>query len=122
VASVEAAQLEDLADDVTINFPWGGLLDAALGSRADVLAAVARAAKPGASVGLIVSSTARDGREDLDLAQLSGLCGAYREAGLEMLSFRRATRGDVNAVHSSWGKRLGVGRSRPAFVINCVRR
>jgi 16S rRNA (adenine(1408)-N(1))-methyltransferase len=122
VGSIEASGLEAIADDVTVSFPWGTLLDAVLGSRPDVLASVARVAKSGAPVRVLVSAIERDGRSEIDLVALGRLRGIYREAGLEITGTRAATRADIDAACSSWGKRLGAGRWRPAFVIAAVRR
>ena len=122
VTAVEAAELDAIADEVTVHFPWGPLLDAALGEDADVLAAVASLAKPGAPVRILVSATARDGRASLTRADLEGLRPRYRAAGLELVSVRPASCADVDAARSTWGKRLGAGRSRPAFVVRARRR
>ena len=104
-----------------MHFPWGALLDALVGSRADVLAAIARAVKPRGSLDIVVSTTERDGRGALSIERLADLRGAYAAAGLEMAEVRSASWSDVQAVRSSWGKRLDAGRSRPAFIMRCVR-
>jgi len=119
---VEDAGLESLADEVTVHFPWGSLLSAVLGGAPLVLAAVASLAKVGACVRILVSATERDGLAPLTLGDLSGLSTCYADAGLALRSIRRATRGDVSEARSSWGKRLDAGRTRPAFVIEAVRR
>lgn len=104
-----------------MHFPWGALLDAVVGARADVLAAVARAMKPGGSLDLLVSTTERDGRSPLTVRQFEDLRDAYAAAGLRISDVRCAAWSDVQAAHSSWGKRLDAGRSRPAFVVRCRR-
>jgi hypothetical protein len=122
VAAAESATLDRVVDEATVHFPWGALLDAVLGQRPDVLAAVARPLKVGASLRVLVSTIERDGREPLSVGRLAALRTRYAAAGLEMRDVRPATTADIDSAHSSWGKRLGAGRSRPAFVVNCVRR
>ena len=122
VTSVEAAAFDGIADEATIHFPWGALLDSVLGSRADVLAAVARTLRPGARLRILLSTIERDGREPLNVTNLDGLRAAYAAAGLALQDVRVAIRSDIEDAHSSWGKRLDAGSSRPAFVLRCVRR
>lgn len=119
---MEDAGLEWLADEVTVHFPWGTLLSAVLGDAPVVLAAVASLAKPGACVRILVSSTERDGRSPLTLNTVSVVCSSYGEAGLDVRSIRPATPSDIAESRSTWGKRLDAGRTRPAFVIDAVRR
>lgn len=120
VAAVEAAPLGPIADVVTVHFPWGPLLDAALGRDAAVLGAVAALAKPGARLRVLASVIERDavpGSPDSDV-----IAAAYAAAGLDRVAVRPATPADVVAARSSWGKRLGAGRARPAFVLEAIRR
>jgi len=122
LASVETACLGPLGDEVTVHFPWGSLLDAVVGEDPPVLAAVALLAKLGGRVRVLISTIERDGRVPLSLDQLMGLAPSYRDAGLAIGMVRTATRADIVAARSSWGKRLDAGHTRPAFVIEAVRR
>jgi hypothetical protein len=117
---VEQCALPALAHEITVSFPWGTLLDGMLGANAEVLAALAATARPDATLRVLVSLVERDGRGALPEAEW--LAAAYGEAGLRSLAIAPATREDVDAADSSWGKRLGVGRTRPAFVLTAVRR
>ena len=112
--------LGPVAGEVAVTLPWGTLLDAALGWREDVLAALAAIARRGATLTAIVSVTDRDGRGEMPA--VAALRDAYRAAGFEGLTLRAATVDDITAARSSWGKRLGVGRTRPAFVMRATRR
>ncbi|HYK97571.1 MAG TPA: hypothetical protein VEU77_04185 [Candidatus Acidoferrales bacterium] len=116
----QCADLGPLADEVTVTLPWGALLEALLGRHADVLGAMAAISRPGATLRAIVSLTDRDGHGAMPAA--ATLCEAYRDAEFDDLVVRPATADDVAAARSSWGKRLGVGRVRPAFVLRATRR
>jgi ubiquinone/menaquinone biosynthesis C-methylase UbiE len=94
-----SAELASLADLVTVHFPWGSLLNAAV--RADP--AVTRPLRPGGTLRLLLSSSPRDGIGTLDPAAVED---AYAVAGFATRISRAATLDDAVAAHSSWGKRL----------------
>jgi 16S rRNA (adenine(1408)-N(1))-methyltransferase len=56
VSAVESLpeDLAAIADEVRITFPWGSLLLGVLGHDADVLAGIARIAKPGAPIRVLL--------------------------------------------------------------------
>jgi 16S rRNA (adenine(1408)-N(1))-methyltransferase len=122
VAAAEALppELDGLADLVTVHFPWGSLLRGLLAAEPAVLAGLARIMRPGGSLRLLVSATARDagaGVTPLQESDLAALAGAYAGHGLAVTGARPATPADVAASHSTWGKRLGAGRHRPAWLL-----
>ena len=108
-----------LASLVTIHFPWGSLLRAAVGHDADGLGAIARLLAPGGVLRLLVSAGERDagggGVVGLDPA---AIVDAFRELRMRPRACRPATEGDIAAAHSSWGKRLlASGRDRATWLI-----
>ncbi len=80
------AELAGLASLVTVHFPWGSLLRAAVGEDADGAAGIARLVAPGGRLRLLVSAAERDanggGVVDLDPG---AVVGAYRELGMELV-------------------------------------
>ena len=65
----------------------------------------------------LVSVTERD---HLDVAvddPLAAFSGALTEAGLTIEACRQATTSDVKALDSSWAKRLGIPKRRPAWLL-----
>ena len=124
VAAAEAlpAELDGLADLVTVHFPWGSLLRGLLAADPAVLDGLAGMLRPGATLSMLVSSTARDscaGVGPIDQRSLAGLTGAYHRHGLAVTRARPATPEDVAASRSTWGKRLGPA---PAARPGCWRR
>jgi 16S rRNA (adenine(1408)-N(1))-methyltransferase len=106
--------LAGLAQLVTIHFPWGSLLHAALSADSSITRLLA----PRGVLRLLVSASARDaaaGLTDLDPARVE--C-AYRDSGLRVQTSRPATAADADDAHSSWGKRLlkSGDRSRQAWL------
>jgi hypothetical protein len=121
-----AAGLEELPTElgafaslVTVHFPWGSLLRAAVAQDAAGAAAIARLLAPGGLLRLLVSAAERDrtrgGVTNLDPASV---VAAYCELGLVAHACRPASPEDVSAAHSSWARRLlASGRDRRTWLI-----
>ena len=122
VAAVEAlpAELNGVAELVTVHFPWGSLLRGLLGADPATMTGLTRVLRPGATLQLLVSSTVRDrgvGVAPIQTATLHTLAESYATWGLAVTELRPATVADVAAAHSSWGKRLGAGTRRPTWLL-----
>jgi 16S rRNA (adenine(1408)-N(1))-methyltransferase len=122
LAAVEAlpAELDGVADLVTVHFPWGSLLRGLLGADPATMTGLTRVLRPGATLQLLVSSTVRDhgvGVAPIQAATLHALAASYATWGLAVTKLRPATVADVTAAHSTWGKRLGAGTRRPAWLL-----
>jgi hypothetical protein len=73
-------------------------------------------------VHVLVSVTERDHLR-VDAAQpLEQFARALGEAGLCVDACRQATVEDVEALHSSWAKRLGIPGRRPAWLLRASKR
>jgi hypothetical protein len=84
------------------------------------MAGVTRLMRPGAVLSLLVSATERDsglGVEPIRDGTLHRVADAYGDHGLTVTEARPATVADVTAAHSTWGKRLGVGVGRQAWLL-----
>jgi 16S rRNA (adenine(1408)-N(1))-methyltransferase len=119
VAAVESVpdDLEAMADEVRVAFPWGSLLRGVLGRDDQALGGIARVAKPGAEVRALVSLTERDGlamSTDPDPA-------VHRARGLRVVEVRPAGLDEIAAAESSWAKRLRAGVDRPVTLIRALR-
>jgi 16S rRNA (adenine(1408)-N(1))-methyltransferase len=122
VAAAEAlpAELEGVADLVTVHFPWGSLLRGLLGADPATMTGLTRVLRPGATLQLLVPSMVHDrgvGVAPIQAATLHALAESYATWGLAVTELRPATVADVAAAHSSWGKRLGAGTRRPAWLL-----
>lgn len=115
-------ELDGLVDDVRIQFPWGSLLEGLVRAEPAVLRSLARVCRPGGSLRAIWSLTKHErgtGLLDVDLAWLPS---AFRPYGFEAEAPRPATPDEIVDTGSSWAKRLGVGRARPAIALRARRR
>ena len=126
VAAAEALprELDGLADRVTVHFPWGSLLRGLVAADPAVMGGLVRVLRPGATLSMLLSSTARDrgaGVEPIGEQTLAAMADAYAGHGLTVTSVRPATPADVAATRSTWGRRLGAGTRRPAWLLEAKR-
>ncbi|WP_425300389.1 hypothetical protein [Nocardia wallacei] len=114
-------ELDGVADELTVLFPWGSLLRGLLTADPAVLDGVARLMKSGAALDILLSVVERDGLPGLPAISgpetLSALADSYAAHGLSVTAIRPVTPDEVAAVGSSWGKRLGAGTRRPVWRI-----
>ncbi len=70
---------------------------------------------------MLLSSTVGDrgaaGVAPIQAATLEALAESYATWGLAVTQVRPASVADVAAAHSTWGKRLGAGTRRPAWLL-----
>jgi 16S rRNA (adenine(1408)-N(1))-methyltransferase len=96
------------------------LLRGLLTADAAVMTGLTRIMRPGAGLSMLLSATDRDrgiGVAPIGNEVADRLAEAYGRYGLRIVEARRATAADVAATHSSWGKRLGAGTRRPAWLL-----
>jgi hypothetical protein len=80
--------------------------------------------RPGAVARALLSVTARDaslGLPPLCADTAPALAAAYAAHALALVEWRQATAAEVAAAHSSWARRLGVGRERDAWLLALAR-
>ena len=124
MASAESLpnELTTCADEVRIQFPWGSLLDAVLKGDRAVLTGIARLLRPNGRLRVLLSVVERDriqGTAALDGQAAAEIAARIAEinVGLVPELAQEATRADIAASRSTWAKRLGAGRSRPAWLL-----
>ena len=138
------AELDGVADRVTVRFPWGSLLRGAIGADPAVSASIARLVGVTGTLELALSivehdrlgtrdqietalvdatsdaAFARLGRpfEETDIERIRAVFGGL---GLRLAGVEPMTREEVAAYGSSWARRLRVGRDRPAWRVRLAR-
>jgi 16S rRNA (adenine(1408)-N(1))-methyltransferase len=111
--------LDGVADALTVQFPWGSLLNGLLGADPVILDGLRRVTRPGATVTLLLSVTERDcvvGAGPLDATAVATLAARFACHGLAPVECRPARADDLRRSHSSWAKRLGAGTQRVAWL------
>lgn len=132
-ASVEdlPAELDGVADEVHVHFPWGSLLRAVATGEVDVLRDLRRICAPDALLEVVIGlDPARDQAEidRLGLTPLSvefidkQLVPNYREAGFETIERGILAASEWPEFNTSWAKRLHGSEHRViTYLIACAR-
>lgn len=102
--------LRGTAARVTVNFPWGSLLDGLLTARSSVIGGLAAACLPGARIDVLLngSALAQAGRSLFD-----GACQMrdnLADAGFDVLRSANLDAAALRDIPTSWAKRLAFGR------------
>ena len=118
VAAAEAlpAELEGVADVVTIHLPWGSLLRGALAMDGAVAAGIATLVAPGGRVEVLLAPATRDRLDaTIDVGERigNGLADDWRQLGLALRAAGPATGDDIAAASSTWARRLGLRAGDP---------
>ena len=118
-------ELDGIADEVTVHFPWGSLLTGVLDvDDSGVAAGLARITRSAGTVTVVLSVTEREralGLPLLDASLERPLAARYAAHGLGLAEWRPATQQEIADTRSSWAKRLGVGEGRCAWLLRLVR-
>jgi 16S rRNA (adenine(1408)-N(1))-methyltransferase len=116
------AALAGFAQLVTVHFPWGSLLDAAVGGDPVGTERLARLLAPGGVLRLLVSASQRDTAGGATALDPAAVVAAYAVHGFVTDTCRPATLDDVESARSSWGRRLLTsGGDRQAWLIELGR-
>ena len=108
-------ELNGVADEIHIHFPWGSLLGAVAAGDAEVLANLRRVCAPGCVLEVVIGvDPARDRAEieRLGLPELSPaylksvLAQKYSAAGFEVMETGALSRSDWSRLQTSWARRL----------------
>lgn len=112
-------ELAGTATELHVQFPWGSLLRGIVGPDPVLARSLASLLGPEGQMTVSLSIVARDGVdgvEALDEGGATTVAASFAAAaGLVVSGVESVTAVDVADMHSSWAKRLGVGRSRPGF-------
>ena len=118
------AELTGVADVVSVLLPWGRLLRGVLLGQADVLGSLARIARPGAYVRIVLNNEIFEDPVPLDAAELpeatvdyalTELEPLYAQAGIRLEEARLLDEDEVKRLRTTWARRLAHGRS-PRFL------
>lgn len=113
-------ELNGIADQVFVLFPWGSLLGAALGER-KTLEQIRRVCGPKATLKVVLSLEFTKDRSELERFGIEALStekleqklvDAYRAAGFEMKLDLMA---NLSGTPTSWARRLAQNRQRKFF-------
>ena len=108
-------ELDGVADEVHVHFPWGSLLRAVATGERDVLRNVRRICSPGALLEVVLGLDPERDRSEIErlgLPELDGdylanqLAGCYQSAGFEVFEHGIMSGVQWSAIETTWAKRL----------------
>jgi len=114
-------ELDGVADEVHIHFPWGSLLAAVATGAADALSNLRRICSTGALLEIVLGlDPSRDAAElerlqlkPVDVAFIDTVLGPlYLSAGFEIVERGILPEAEWTKFHTTWAKRLKSGKSR----------
>jgi 16S rRNA (adenine(1408)-N(1))-methyltransferase len=119
-------ELDGVADEVHVHFPWGSLLRAVATGDPGVLRNLRRICAPGALLEVVVGLDPDQDRGEMERLGLQALsllsidtilAPRYREAGFEVLERGLLSPPDWTRLRTSWAKRLQGGGNRSVFYL-----
>jgi ubiquinone/menaquinone biosynthesis C-methylase UbiE len=119
-------ELDGLANQIYINFPWAGLLKGLLLADAVVWNAIKRVCKPGALIDILFSyektaeenEFAKAGLPDIDLEYLQGITAPWIEKlGFKIIELKNVGAEEIKRYPSTWAKKLSFGRDRKYYYL-----
>ena len=120
------SELDGVADEVHVHFPWGSLLGAVATGDMVVLGNLRRVCVHGAWLEVIIGIDPERDRAEMERLGLpspsisyvdSVLARMYREAGFEVIERGVLTESEWGTVETSWAKRLRGNVNRSVFYI-----
>lgn len=120
------AELEGIASEVLVQFPWGSLLRGVAAGDEAVMRNLRRVCLPQALLRVTLAiDLERDRREwqrlglpEISIAYVSTVLGArYLKVGLQIIEAEQISTGDEAELHTSWARRLQGSSSRSLMVI-----
>ena len=122
--------LHGVGDEVTVLMPWGKLLRGVVLGEADVLSGLRAVAKPGAPLEISIGTSIwRDPvpLEIRDLPELTpeavvstGLTDRLAALGWQVADVRLVPHTDLDAISSSWARRLGSGATETVLHLRAI--
>lgn len=127
-AAVESLpeELNGIASEVLVQFPWGSLLRAVVAGDEVVIRNLRRICLSPAllhvTLGIDLDKDSREwqrlGLPEISIGYVSTVLAArYLKAGLRIVEAKQISMGDVDDLHTSWARRLRGSSSRSLMVI-----
>lgn len=114
-------ELNRIASEVHVNFPWGSLLRGVATGDETVLMDLRRICAPNALLRVVVSLDLEVDRTEIDRLGLppltvdyvnDSLAAKYSEAGFQIVETESLSQAALRALHTSWARRLQASSTR----------
>jgi 16S rRNA (adenine(1408)-N(1))-methyltransferase len=117
------AELDGIADETHIHFPWGSLLRIVCTGDQDGLRNIRRICSTGSLLEVVIGLDPERDRSEIDRLGLSAklidseLAARYRDAGFEVTEHGEIEQAEIPNLQTSWAKRLRGNRERKMIYI-----
>src|SRR5262249_12087089 len=120
------AELNKVADEIHIHFPWGSLLRAVTTADADVLGSLYRISSPGCVLEVVVGIDPQRDQAELERLNIPALSQEYVDtmlaprylaAGFKMMETGTIAPADWRTLQTCWARRLRPGNRRVVYFI-----
>ena len=121
------AELDQIANEIFVNLPWGSLMRGIILADEVVLKGIARIGQPGAALHIVLNTRIFDDPiplEARDLPELTPdyvrltLAPAFARAHVKIDEVRYLSPEEVGALETTWAKRLSHRRPPPSVLID----
>ena len=119
-------ELDGVADEIHIHFPWGSLLRAVATADEQVLASLRRIAAPGCLLEIVIGLDPFRDKTEIERSDIpeltpvflhSYLIPKYRAAGFELMDHGRLATTDWSRLETSWARRLSANDGRRVIYV-----
>lgn len=120
------SELDGVADEVHVHFPWGSLLRAVAAGDTEVLRNLRRISSRGALLEIVIGIDAERDRSEIERLGIPNLslehvdallADKYRSAGFEIFERGAIRNSEWPELQTSWAKRLKASESRTLLYI-----
>lgn len=115
-------ELNGLANQLYINFPWGSLLEGVIRVDKTVWQSIRRICKQAAVVEVLLAYRAEDNitLPQLTIDFLKNLKPNFSENGFELVETKKLAKEDLRNYPSSWAKKLSFGKGREYYYLKLI--
>ena len=121
-------ELNNFADSIYINLPWGSLRDAVVKGEEQLLKGIRKIAKAKATLDIYVTYSSLYEAKEITSRQLPELSEEYintelkykyQSCGIKIKKVELCNNDSLKGLDTSWAKKLAFGRKREVFHFNC---
>lgn len=118
--------LNNTADEVYINFPWGSLLAAIAKPNKKLIQKIIELLKPKGELKIVLgysedAEPSETQRLELEKLDESKIIQAFEELGTSLISSHRVEKSEMHKIESSWGKKLTFGQDRKILSLEFIK-
>lgn len=122
-------ELENMANSIYINLPWGSLRDAVVKGEEQLLNGIRKIGKDKSALDIFVTYSSLYEAKEIASRQLPELSEEYintelkykyKNCGISIKKVELCNNDLLKGLDTSWAKKLAFGRKREVFHFNCV--